>query len=259
MRVRRGTFRDEDFCFVRKVFFFGLRSIAGHSLMHPTANLSALMHYFTFVRDPLKRCLSHYQQYKRSYSKKGKDLSFEEFLDIDDMRDAQVYQIAGEYDVEKAKEELSRYLFVGLTERFAESMVILRQLSPHRLNLEHRRLHVTRDNTARQEVLDNPAARRLLEQGNQLDRQLYEWVKHELYPALRQKAGVTEADVDEQEFEPRSFPLRYKLTRGYNMAVYRSLAKLRREPDYATRLRQPRRLLRREDLEGAEGHEPRSD
>ena len=39
-------------------------------------------------------------------------------------------------------------------------------------------------------------------------------------------------EVDESQYPPRSFPLRYKLTRGYNMAVYRSLSKLRRAPGY---------------------------
>ena len=63
--MRHGTFRDEDYRFMRKVFFFGLRSIAGHSLIHPTANLSAPIQYFTFLREPLGRCLSQYEQIKR--------------------------------------------------------------------------------------------------------------------------------------------------------------------------------------------------
>ena len=61
---------------------------------------------------------------------------------------------------------------------------------------------------------------------------LYEWVRDELYPALREKAGIDPRKVDENDLRLRSYPLRYKLTRGYNMAVYRSLSKLRREPGY---------------------------
>ena len=230
--VRHGIFRDDDFRFMKKVFPFGLRSIAGHSLVHPTANLSAPIQYFTFVREPLARCLSHYQQLKRGRQRIGRDLSFQEFLEIDHGRDHQVYHIAGEYQLEKAKEELSRYLFVGLTECFAESMLVLQRLAPYPLNLEFQRRHVTKDHSARREVLENPATRRLLEEGNQLDLKLYEWVRDTLYPALREKTGIDARELDENDFRLRSYPLRYKLTRGYNMAVYRSLCKLRREPGY---------------------------
>lgn len=230
--VRHGIFRDDDFHFMKKIFPFGLRSIAGHSLVHPTANLSAPMQYCTFVREPLARCLSHYQQLKRGRQRTGRDLSFQEFLEIDHGRNHQVYHIAGEYQLSKAKEELSRYLFVGLTERFAESMLILQRLAPYPLNLEFQRRHVTKNHSARREVLENPASRRLLEEGNQLDLKLYEWVRDELYPALREKAGIAARELEENDFRLRSYPLRYKLTRGYNMAVYRSLCKLRREPGY---------------------------
>ncbi len=230
--VRRGIFRDDDFRFMKKVFPFGIRSIAGHSLVHPTANLSAPLQYCTFVREPLARCLSHYQQRRRARERIGCDLSFQEFLEIDHGRDRQVYHIAGGYQLSKAKEELSRYLFVGLTERFTESMLILQRLAPYPLNLQFERRHVTKDLSARREVLENPVSRRLLEEGNQLDLKLYEWVRDELYPALREKAGIDPRKVDENDLRLRSYPLRYKLTRGYNMAVYRSLSKLRREPGY---------------------------
>ncbi len=253
--VRHGTFRDEDYRFMRKVFFFGLRSIAGHSLIHPTANLSAPIQYFTFLREPFARCLSQYEQIRRGRVRSGRDLSFEEFMRIPHMRDQQVYHIAGEYSLEKAKKELStRYLFVGLTERFLESMLVLRQLAPFRLKVEFERLHVAKDKTVRQQVLDDPASRRLLEEGNQLDAQLYAWARDELYPALRAKAGIEEAELDESDFRPRGFPLRYKLTRGFNMAVYRSLSKLRRVPDYKTRTLEPAPVESGESGEKAAGN-----
>ena len=67
-------------------------------------------------------------------------------------------------------------------------------------------------------------------ESNQLDLQLYAYVRDELYPELREKAGLSVADdVDEKRFLPKSYPLRYKFTRAYNMAVYRNLSKLRRQ------------------------------
>ena len=61
-----------------------------------------------------------------------------------------------------------------------------------------------------------------------LDQQLYTYVRDELYPSLREKAGLSEAgDINEKHFLPTSYPLCYELTRGYNLAVYRTLSKLR--------------------------------
>ena len=229
--VQRGIFTNDDFKFLRKIFFFGVRSISGHSLRCPTAHLSAPIQYFTLVRDPLQRCLSHYQQIKRRRRERGEDITFEEFIQDEDVANHQVRHIAGDPDLAKAKHELSqRYLFVGLTERFAESMLVLQRLCPYPLKLEYTRRHVTMDNSAKQEVLANLEHCRLLQESNQLDLQLYAYVRDELYPELREKAGLSVADdVDEKRFLPKSYPLRYKFTRAYNMAVYRNLSKLRRQ------------------------------
>jgi hypothetical protein len=228
--IKYGIFTNDDFKFLRKIFFFGVRSISGHSLICPTAHLSAPIQYFTFVRDPLQRCLSHYQHLKRSRRRRGEDITFEEFIQAEDVANHQVRCIAGDPDLAKAKHELSqRYLFVGLTERFAESMLILQRFCPYPLKIRYTRRHVTVDNTAKQDVLNNPASRRLLEENNQLDQQLYTYVRDELYPSLREKVGLSDAgDINEKHFLPTSYPLCYKLTRGYNIAVYRSLSKLRR-------------------------------
>lgn len=228
--MRHGIFTDNDFKFLKKIFFFGVRSISGHSLKCPTLHLSAPVQYFTFVRDPLQRSLSHYQQIKRNLRRNGGDITFEAYLQKKGSADQQVRRIAGEPDLEKAKHELSqRYLFVGLTERFAESMLVLQRLSPYPLKLEFTRRHVTMDNTAKQDVLANPETLQILKECNQLDLQLYAYVRDELYPELRRKAGLSAVgEVDEKRFLETSYPLCYKLTRGYNMFAYRSLSKLRR-------------------------------
>jgi len=150
-------------------------------------------------------------------------------MQLDGMADRQVRHIAGRAGLQKAIEELSnRYLFVGITERFAESMIVLQRLCSYPLKLEYERLHVTKDNTAKQDVLNDPDSRRLLQESNALDLQLYTYVRDELYPALRKKAGIEAQEVEEEDFLPMPYPLRYKLTRAYNQSVYRSLNKLRR-------------------------------
>jgi hypothetical protein len=150
-------------------------------------------------------------------------------MENEDSINCQVRRIAGEPNLEKALEELARqYFFVGLTERFVESMLILQKLSPYPLNLQHKRLHVTKDDTPKKEVLDSPANCDLMEEGNQLDLALYAYVRDELYPSFRKEAGLVTPEPDEKEFQPSSYPIRYKLTRWYNNAMYRNLNKLRR-------------------------------
>ncbi len=224
-----GILRDDDLRFAQKIFFFGLNSIAGHSLVYPTGHLSEPIQYFTFLRDPLQRCASNYQHVKRARVRGGGDISFEEFMQDEGRHNFQVRMIAGGPDVEKAKEELrTRYFFVGLVERFAESITVLQALCPYKIDARYERRHVAKDNAAKKEVLENPESRRLLEECNALDTELYEFVRDVIYPAQLERAGLRDIEIDEERFERDFYPIKYKFTRGYNQAVYRSLMKLRR-------------------------------
>jgi hypothetical protein len=147
----------------------------------------------------------------------------------EDSNDRQVRCIAGVPDVEKAKKILkSRFFFVGLLESFDESMHILQKLFPYPLQLQYQPLHVAKDNKAKKEVLDNDASRSLLRKGNQLDLALYAFVRDELYPAFREKAGIATNDEQQKPERLSGYPIRYKMTRFYNQGVYRMLNKLRR-------------------------------
>lgn len=224
-----GSLSDGDVEFAKKVFPFGLNSIAGHSLIYPTGHLSEPIQYFTFLRDPLHRCASNYQHVKRARMRGGEDISLEEFMENERMHNFQVRMIAGGPDLEKAKEELqTRYFFVGLVERFAESIIVFRALCPYKIDARYERRHVAKDNAAKKQVLENPDTRRLLEESNVLDLELYEFVRDVIYPAQLKRAGLENSEVDEKQLEQDFYPIKYKFTRGYNQAVYRSLMKLRR-------------------------------
>ncbi len=217
-----------DIAFAKKIFFFGLNSITGHSLRPWVDNLPGSIKYFTMLRDPQKRCLSHYQHVKRANRRKGGDITFEEFMRNERYNDRQVRHIAGTADVEKAKKIVKeRFFFVGLLESFDESMRILQTLLPFPITLAYQPRHVARDNSAKQEVLNSPASTELLNKGNQLDQELYRFVRDELYPAYREKAGIAAGEAS-PPLQPSGYPIHYKLTRFYNQAVYRNLNKLRR-------------------------------
>jgi hypothetical protein len=82
--------------------------------------------YFTFLRDPVDRYLSHYN-YQRIAM--GIDWTLDEFLDNPRFNNWQTFRIAGEYNLQKAKEYLTSEMnFTGITEKYNESLVILQQL-----------------------------------------------------------------------------------------------------------------------------------
>jgi len=229
--LRRDAVADgRDIAFAQKVFFFGINSITGHSLRPWVEDLPNSINYFTMLRDPIQRCLSHYQHIKRANLRKGTDITFEEFMQNERYRDRQVRHIAGAPDVKKAIAIVkSQFFFVGLLESFDESMRILQKLLPFPIKLQYQPRHVAKDNTAKQAVLDNAASRDLLHRGNQLDLELYSFVRDKLYPAYRKKAGITASTKDSPLLQATGYPLRYKVTRFYNQGIYRNLNKLRRK------------------------------
>lgn len=144
-----GTFRDEELQFARWVFP-GLRSIAGHHLRHPSTALSGDIDFLTVLREPVMRFASHFQQNSRRTGRTGRwwkaggatsprhPLTLEQF--VQKSSNLQVRCIVGAADVERAKKELqSRYFFVGLTERFDESVRVLEKLCPYPLDPRYRR------------------------------------------------------------------------------------------------------------------------
>src|SRR6185436_4864074 len=58
--TRKTVFQQEDLNFVRRMFP-GLRSIAGHNLVDPPRLTAPDPFYMTFMREPISRVISHYQ------------------------------------------------------------------------------------------------------------------------------------------------------------------------------------------------------
>jgi len=219
---------DEDVEFARRVHWFGLRCISGHDLVGSCFALSTPADYFTFVRDPKSRCLSHFLHAKRAHRRKGKNLSVFQFLENRSRWNLQLAVIAGDQNLDRGKEALEQFLFVGLSEHFADSVVALKNLSAQPLDARYVRLHVTPNVEDKREVLADPVAMELLEEANQLDEELYAYVRDQLYPRFMKKAGVEPGSVDPVSLERESLTLRYWLNRWYQKGLYRPLVKRRR-------------------------------
>jgi hypothetical protein len=142
------------------------------------------------MRDPVKTCASRFQ-YNVQYRGK-KDLVFEEWIQRDWTRNSQTKLIAGAADVDSAIQIIKdKNIFIGLTERFDESMVLLKGLRANNLNISYRRVNVASDNTIAQKVLSNESSRQMLIEANRVDQELYDYVSQELYPRCQKEYGAS--------------------------------------------------------------------
>jgi hypothetical protein len=205
----------------------GLRSISGHSLIHPT-QLLAGVEFFTYLRDPVSRVASAYAHHVRGSRGKRRGeptLSLEAFVAADRPGGFQVFQVCGGPDVAAAKRILEeRFFFVGLTERFDESLAGIASLSPIPLDTRYRRKNVApAGDPVKRQVTTDPGMRAVVEKANAADRELYEWVVADLYPRrlaeARARAGERFGAAGETEVGNG----RVLLCRAWNNAVFRIL------------------------------------
>lgn len=188
-----------------------LASVAGHHL-RPYNGLESVcpeLRYFALLRDPLKRSASNYQYVVQVL---GKPFSFEQWIAQEMHRNRQTKMLAGTADVDAALRVIKeKEIFVGLTERFDETMLLLRRLVAPELNIAYEAVNVARRNSLAQELLETPRTRDMLIDANRADRMLYAAVKHELYPRYQEAYGPT-LETDLAHYRQRQGrPNRYNL------------------------------------------------
>src|SRR6267154_558714 len=114
-QTRREVFTQADLEFVKKMFP-RLRAITGHNLVDPLQLSVKDPFYATFLREPVARAISHYQD---TVLRGSNRVTFEESLKTDGrLNNWQVKLMAGSENLDKAKRFLERCHFVGLTEKF---------------------------------------------------------------------------------------------------------------------------------------------
>jgi hypothetical protein len=181
-------FSKDDLHRLRK-FYPKLRSVAGHRIfghvdLHDERDD---VKYFTFVRNPLNSCTSRFQ-FRIQISKR--DLLFEDWIQQESSRNHQTKWIAGVEDVSEAIRTIqAKNIFVGLTERFDESMVLLRALLADDLDLSYKRVNVAPKNDIKKSLLEDARTRQMVIDAQQSDLELYRYVKEELYPTFQRAYG----------------------------------------------------------------------
>ena len=176
-----------------KRFYPGLKSIAGHCVT-PHSDLDAAglnPRYFTFLREPRERCVSHYQF---SMQRRGSRIPFEQWL----LKYAnfQTRILSKTQDIGRAIEVLDRRIgFVGLVERFNESLVLFRPWCHEPdLDIRYRSHNIATDNRIKKELLANPRTVALIDECHAQDRILYAHARDVIYPRQVMEFGPTLAD-----------------------------------------------------------------
>jgi hypothetical protein len=238
---RRFDFRDRKACVdaadLRRVrhLYRNLRGIAGHNVK-PHADLHEAcpeIQFFTILREPSRRFRSHFLN--RGDGNLRED--FDRWLATDWVHNWQTKMIAGESNAQKAIDLLcTRFGFVGLTEKFDESLVLLGGwLQEATFCPEYRRVNRLSDkrrprdfarNQTDMSYLDSDVMRARICEANSEDYKVYEFVTATMYPAqLAAYSGNLAADVEtlqqkNQADHPLAEPLWGSFLRNY---VYKPL------------------------------------
>ena len=214
---------------IARRIFPGIKSISGHNLKEATQHIpDETFRYMTVLRDPVKRCISHFQDNCLRHDNK---LPFEEWIKNERIHNLQVKHIAGEDNLEKAKKLLQKkYFFIGLTERFDESLQLLKIISPYKLNINYKKKVVAKDNSIKNEIMKNPDKLALAKKHNQLDVESYNWVTNELFPGMiEKKADEIKQTAKPEEKYKTVLTWNYQMSIFYNKFIYKIILKLMKE------------------------------
>jgi len=181
-------FSAEDLRHLRR-FYPRLRSILGHDV-RVYSDLESVVpgiDWVCFLREPLTRTASHYQY---DVQRGGVDLPFEEWITHDAVRDRQTRILAGPGGTaDEAIDLLGRFAFIGLTERFDESLVMLgRKVGIG--DLRYASKWVAPADDIKKRLLADPATREMLAAVNREDVAVYEHVWREVYPKQKAEYGI---------------------------------------------------------------------
>jgi len=187
-------FSAEDLRRMRRRFYPRLHSVLGHDVRvySDLEDAAGEVQWVTFLRDPVRRTASHYQ-YDRVVG--GVDLPLEEWLTHHAVWDRQTRVIAGpDGTAEQAIALLPRFTLVGVTERFDESLVMMKRFVGMR-DIRYASKWVAPTDDIKRQLLADPEAVAAIEAVNRNDLALYEHVVSEVFPKQVAEYG-TALDTD---------------------------------------------------------------
>jgi len=180
------VFDEGKFSLIRRLAPF-VTGIGGHSL-RPWCDYSSIcpkLKTLVFLRDPIKRYVSHYRYQKYVM---GLDLEIDEFLSNPYYDNFMTSRLSKTKILDEAKNQLDEISFVGIQEYFDESLLLMRyifQMPNMCLNYEQMNVNDQADESFDQ-ICSNSDVFHRIKENNLLDIELYEYAVKVLYP--KQKA-----------------------------------------------------------------------
>ncbi|MFC4076066.1 sulfotransferase family 2 domain-containing protein [Salinithrix halophila] len=162
----------------------------GYGIWMPYWNRSLLLEnpcsrpvsYITMLRDPVERLISLYNFLKIIYLPIQEpasvifNLTFEDFVESNHYQaDTQtLYITGGSLDIDTAKHHLTRFRAVGITERFDESIFLMKRKFGWG-DLHYQKLNITPNRPQKNQLTDSIIQR--IQERNALDVELYRFAK----------------------------------------------------------------------------------
>lgn len=155
--------------------------------------------YFSLIREPLARGASHFQYNLRDTTVAPRQWDEWVEWEVHHNHQTKMFSPSG-----KAEDAIARIreqeVFVGLTEVFDESLVLLKKLVLPDLNISYRRTNSAKDNSIAKKVLADPQKVEVLRKMYAEDLVLHEFIQREHYPMFQEKYGQT-LDSDLEAFQ----------------------------------------------------------
>ena len=203
------------------------QGIGGHNtrcFLDYEAVIDQPVQYVTFMREPVRRYISHFNH--QTYVK-GIRWSVQSFLSEERFSNFMTKKIAGKPDVELAKRYIrEKVAFVGLTERFDESLLLMKDvLEIPEFDVRYQRKNETPQTKVKRAFDDQ--LKEEIKARNQLDIELYRFVTEEIYPTY-QKNYNGDLSKELETFEKVNDNFSYHKVRkaatiAYRYLVYRNL------------------------------------
>lgn len=205
------TFDESSLKKIQQLYPIKIGGIGGHRIS-PVAKFTAQQFRFSFVRNPIKRFLSHLNW---QIHQMGIQHSLESFCNNPHFRNFQTYRLTTVRSSEQAKKIITdNYHFIGLIEEFDRSITTLSSLcygAHDYLQYELKNKTSSSNSTYAWSELSEQQ-QKMVTQANAVDIELYEWIKNDFYAKLATPVLTTLVNTLQT---PASSKIKRKISNAY--------------------------------------------
>jgi hypothetical protein len=178
------------------------RAMGGHTLTLWTgAHEVRPVRYVAFLREPISRGASHYQYHVNTTPE---PLDWDTWCRWSEHHNHQTRYFDRAGDPDKAIAAIERHgVFVGLLERFEESLLLMQRLVAPELQVAYKRHNTAASNDLARTLKDDPVRRARLAEMYAADIPLHAWVRDVLWPRYEEAYGPSlAADAERLRAHP---------------------------------------------------------